>query len=305
MDTIMEPFRIMKQMELRFNEHQTIPYMTWFFPSCFVFSTAYLVIIFGGTYLMRDKEPFQLRRALCMWSTGLSAFSFIALFKTLPWAYERWQMGGLVFLNCDLTFLTGSSGVGLWSFMFMFSKLPELGDTFFIVLRKGHISFLHWYHHISVMCYTWWSYAYPIAPGIMFGMINYMVHAIMYAYYAVKASGRNPPRWVARCITILQLSQMFLGIFWNYVAVRELWEGRMCAMNYTNVQAAIVMYVSYAILFANFYYWTYIKKKPKKGYKASPEKKEDISITSAASDKEMLNGSLPQNGFIHHRTVNH
>jgi len=141
-----------------------------------------------------------------------------------------------------------------------------------------------------------------VAPGIMFGMINYMVHAIMYAYYAVKASGRNPPRWVARCITILQLSQMFLGIYWNYLGIRELWEGRLCAMNYLNMQLCIIMYVSYAILFANFYYWTYIKKKPKGGPKFPVEKKEDVPATSA---KKMLNGTLPQNGFIHHRTVNH
>lgn len=41
---------------------------------------------------------------------------------------------------------------------FCFSKLPELVDTVFIVLRKQPLIFLHWYHHASVLIYCWFSY---------------------------------------------------------------------------------------------------------------------------------------------------
>ncbi len=41
---------------------------------------------------------------------------------------------------------------------FCFSKLPELIDTVFIVLRKQPLIFLHWYHHASVLVYCWFSY---------------------------------------------------------------------------------------------------------------------------------------------------
>ena len=293
----------MDDIERRFDESQVLPYMRWFWPSCFIFSAIYVVIIFGGTYLMRNRERWHLQRALCMWNAGLSAFSFIALFRIFGWQYNRYIQGGITFLNCDITYLTGSGGNGLWAFMFMFSKLPELGDTIFIVLRKGHISFLHWYHHISVMCFTWWSYAYPIGPGIMFGTVNYFVHAIMYSYYAYRASGRSLPRWIARCITTLQLSQMFLGIYWNYLGVRELMEGNLCAMDYLNVKVAIAMYVSYAVLFSNFYYWTYIRNKPKGASITSGKK--DKSLASAKSSDGKANGVLSQNGYIKHRTVMH
>lgn len=39
--------------------------------------------------------------------------------------------------------------------MFVFSKVPELGDTVFIILRKRPLIFLHWYHHVTVLLYTW------------------------------------------------------------------------------------------------------------------------------------------------------
>lgn len=44
---------------------------------------------------------------------------------------------------------------GFWSTMFVLSKVPELGDTLFIVLRKQPLIFLHWYHHATVLVYSW------------------------------------------------------------------------------------------------------------------------------------------------------
>ena len=66
-------------------------------------------------------------------------------------------------------------------------------------------------HTHAVFIYCWYSYAFPISSGIWFGVINFAVHGVMYAYYAVRASGRRPPKWVAQCVTSIQLSQMFGG----------------------------------------------------------------------------------------------
>ena len=66
-------------------------------------------------------------------------------------------------------------------------QLPELVDTVFIVLRKQKLIFLHWYHHITVLIYCWYSFSQYTAPARWFVVMNFVVHSIMYTYYAFRA----------------------------------------------------------------------------------------------------------------------
>ena len=54
----------------------------------------------------------------------------------------------------------------------------ELLDTFFIVIHKKKLIFLHWYHHVSVLLYCWHSYVYKAPLGILFCVMNYGVHSM-------------------------------------------------------------------------------------------------------------------------------
>eukprot|EP00122_Pirum_gemmata_P011475 Pgem_evm2s10633 len=63
----------------------------------------------------------------------------------------------IVFLYSFIEQQVGPSG--MWTTLFIFSKIPELFDTMFIVLRKRPLIFLHWYHHITVLAYCWHAYA--------------------------------------------------------------------------------------------------------------------------------------------------
>lgn len=254
----------------------------------FVFSGLYLLLIYIGTAIMKDRKPFDLRRALCMWSTGLAVFSGYACIKIFPLLWNLIRLGGFEYSVCDTTYLVGSTSMGIWAFLFPFSKLPELFDTLFIVLRKTKLSFLHYYHHFSVFIYCWYSYAFPISTGVWFGTVNFFVHSVMYSYYAIKASGRYPPRWVAKAITTLQLSQMFFGIFLNYTAFSAFLRGKVCAMDWFTIAISIFFYVTYAILFANFYYWTYIKKKVTKQPVVS---KQEISSNGSVAIANMIKNS--------------
>ena len=94
--------------------------------------------------------------------------------------------------------------------LFIFSKIPELFDTAFIVLGKKKLIFLHWYHHVTVLLYCWHSYGTRNAAGLWFIAMNYTVHAIMYFYYFLTGLGYRP-KW-AFFVTIIQISQMFVGV---------------------------------------------------------------------------------------------
>ena len=258
------PVEFMNTFESQFDEKKAIPWMTAHWHWSFYISALYLLFVWYGERIMRNHQPFNLRRSLCMWSTLLGTLSIFILTRTTIRTWQTVYFGGWQHAVCDTWAYIGSQRCGLWAFMFPFSKLPELFDTVFIVLRKQKLSFLHVYHHVSVFIYCWYSYAYPISTGIWFGFVNLCVHGVMYMYYAVKASGRSLPRWVAKVITTIQLSQMFMGIFINYIGITSLLTGKTCRTTWFAIGLSIFFYASYAVLFANFFYWAYLHPKSHK-----------------------------------------
>ena len=260
-------------------------------------SAFYVVSIFALKHWMRDREKYDLRKPLFAWSLGLALFSCMGVYgetlRHLGIALEK----GFHYSTCHRVEL-----VNVWMFLFAMSKLPELVDTYFIILRKQKLIFLHWYHHITVFMYCWFQYCHLYPPGQLFASFNYFVHAIMYSYYAVRASGLyRPPIWVNMFITILQLVQMLVGIlitFYVYHQIRNL--ALECGDEYDSmlqVYLSLAMYFSYMVLFANFFYSTYFCKSqlPKEGQKP---------VASSQTEPPVINGVIPSfsnrsNGVIH------
>ena len=149
-----------------------------------------------------------------------------------------------------------------WAYMFVISKAYELGDTVFIVLRKQPLIFLHWYHHVSVMIYVWYSYTDHTSPGRWFMVMNYSVHSFMYTYYAARAMRFHVARWVNIFITSIQISQMVMGLVINVTTYRVKTQGgRYCQQSFDNLKYCSLMYLSYFCLFTYFFYITYVQKK--------------------------------------------
>ncbi|XP_063971546.1 very long chain fatty acid elongase 6-like [Lytechinus pictus] len=244
------------------------PYSSWmakYWHWSIYISIAYVVIIFGLQRLMRDRPPFDLRRPLILWSASLSVFSIVCAFRLAQEFVMYARDYGWKATMCDDRY--GMDGVnGFWSMLFVWSKLPELGDTLFIVLRKQPLIFLHWYHHITVFVYSWYSYPLMLAPGRYFVDLNALVHAFMYTYYALKASRLvRIPRQINVCLTLIQTSQMVVGCVINTLAWKFRSQGEFCSTTDNNIRVSLLMYFSYFILFAHYFYKTYfVKKAPRK-----------------------------------------
>ena len=151
---------------------------------------------------------------------------------------------------------------GVWSWIFTLMKLLEFGDTVFIVLRKQPLILLHWYHHVTVLLYTWFSYVEAAGSSMWFGVVNLFVHCCMYFYYALKAMRFNPPKRISKMLTMLQITQMFWGIFitisaYYYVQIAQV----QCSVTTLNLKLSTLMYISYLILFVNFFKQSYLRNK--------------------------------------------
>ena len=170
------------------------------------YSAVYIVIIFGGRYYMEKRPPFEIRPALALWSAILGAFSIFGAARTIPETVYVFKNYGWDFSVCSPSYTKGPTG--FWTFLFTISKVYELGDTIFIILRKQNLIFLHWYHHVTVLVYTWYSYTEHLGPGRWFITMNYAVHSVMYTYYALRALRIRVPRQIAMSITTMQILQV-------------------------------------------------------------------------------------------------
>ena len=265
MITMASIFGILRRLEDNFSYESASGMLNKYWHYSVYISLFYVVTIFSIQRYMRDRPKLDLRRPLFLWSLLLSVFSAYGLWMCGITLLTTLYNNGWKSSVCDKYLVTGR--YGLWSFLFCFSKAPELLDTYFIVLRKQKLIFLHWYHHITVFIYCWYHYGNIITPAQWFISMNYFVHSIMYFYYAVRASGiYRPPMWVNIFITSLQLIQMIVGVIVNVYVYKHLssdpqWycDGRVEKTTFF-VYVAFAMYFSYFVLFANFFYTTYMCK---------------------------------------------
>ena len=190
------------QFEKNFNEEAFGHWMTKNWCLSILFAAVYVLVIFTGKHYMENRPRFNLRPALLLWNTLLAIFSIFGAGRSLPEAVYMIQNHGWGFSICD------SSYGGLWSCLFALSKVYELGDTAFIILRKRPLIFLHWYHHVTVLIYTWYSYAERLGPARWFIVVNYSIHAAMYSYYTMRAMQISLPKVIPLTITTMQILQV-------------------------------------------------------------------------------------------------
>ena len=226
----------------------------------------YVVVIHLVKYSMKDRPPVNLKSLLILWNVCLAVFSVWGTSRVSHHLISGITNHGIDgYATCN--YIENDILVGFWKRLFGISKILELGDTLFIVFRKSHLSFLHWYHHVTVLLYS-----VPVADyaarqgahtnvGNFYSGMNFAVHSVMYSYYALRAAGFRVWRPVAMGITTLQILQMVGGLWVGFYV--PWWK---CGMSLTSIQmmCTIGMYASYFLLFCNYFIRAYLVKKTKK-----------------------------------------
>eukprot|EP01129_Flabellula_baltica_P006040 TRINITY_DN222_c0_g1_i1.p1 TRINITY_DN222_c0_g1~~TRINITY_DN222_c0_g1_i1.p1 ORF type:complete len:268 (+),score=38.76 TRINITY_DN222_c0_g1_i1:187-990(+) len=218
-----------------------------------VMTVLYVVFVFGIKFLMRNRERFQLNFLLFLWNLILAVFSITGAFYTVPALIKSVQEIGFSGDMCN----ADSEYENMWVMLFCLSKIPEFLDTIFIVLRKGNLIFLHWYHHIATMWFCWIAWSVRLENGGMFSVMNLCVHSIMYSYYATTALKIRWSNTVRSFITSIQIFQMVIG---TLIVVHNI---MVCNTHPVENYLGLAMYVSYFILFVNLYIKSYVVKKEK------------------------------------------
>jgi elongation of very long chain fatty acids protein 6 len=217
------------------------------------------VVYVACVYSVTVHKGYDLKGVLACWSFSLAAFSAYGSVRSVHFLASNMWENGFHYSVCSNEFYTHDN-IKRWSALFAFSKLPELIDTVFIVLRKKPLIFLHWYHHVTVLLYTWHCIAERSSSALWFGVMNYTVHAFMYLFYGFVALGVRPS-WFARYITIIQIAQMVFGMAISLYTLANIPE---CKTSWENGVSSSAMYTSYMFLFVRFYHETYCGERRQK-----------------------------------------
>lgn len=248
-----------------------------------VLSVCYLLVGPLGRVLMKDREPFNVKRFATLHNAILLAVSLYMAVETISaaaenfgwWGYPpgKWtdapnarKPDGPIF--CEPVEKLGypsawsPSGLRLARVLYIhyLSKAYEFVDTVLMVLKKNfrQVTFLHVYHHATTFFPVWyWTVKYGPGGAPWFCcMLNSTVHVVMYSYYLATSLGVRVPKPFKAMITLGQLTQFVSFIVQGYwlVFVNDCYHPRLPPLM---LQAQCVIFF---ILFLNFFIRAYCAK---------------------------------------------
>jgi len=243
----------------------------------FCAAAIYLTVVILGPKFMQNRQAFGLRNMLIVYNGFSVTLSLWMMYEFFVCSFLNPGFN----LFCEDMDEDDRSpttmrliNVHWWYFL---SKVIEFMDTFFFVLRKknNQISFLHVYHHTSMLLLQWSLVKYIPGGVSYFGpMLNCFIHTLMYAYYGLAAIGPHMQKylWWKKYLTRMQMAQ-FVCIF-LYCANAVMHSAQ--PMVKTMLWIHWIYMISLFYLFNLFYQTSYIRK-------TKPESKSD----SACCEKKV------------------
>ncbi len=252
-----------REIEANYTIQQTagLAARLWYVP--YVSCVLYLLAVYLGTTWMSTKSPYSFRPLLVLWNLVLTVLSMMGTYVMVPELYRYFTERGYVASVCT-TAIHNQPMLSFWALIFVLSKIFEFGDTFFIIVRKTPLRFLHWYHHVTVCIISWYALSISSTSAHWYCSMNFSVHSIMYSYYLLKALKVNIPAVVATAITLLQLLQFVLGFAVTLVSTQQYVNGEPCFTDAPLCILGLTIYGSYFLLFSKFFFDKYLKKPTKK-----------------------------------------
>ncbi|XP_060552498.1 elongation of very long chain fatty acids protein 5-like [Ruditapes philippinarum] len=207
-----------------------------------IFCGYVLMVLLAGQW-KKFFKPLNLRPVLVIYNLTASAISFYTLYGS-----------AVALINSESTFSRQTSEQLQFTYkVYWFAKTLELLDTVFMVLRhkQRQISFLHVYHHSSMLLLSDMTYhSYPYVAISLYLGLNSAVHVLLYLYYGLSAlHPENPPQW-KEFLTQFQITQFVIDLVHATIGY----------MFYNYCIYGVFYCIAMIILFSNFYIKAYSKQ---------------------------------------------
>lgn len=211
-------------------------------------------------FVVVAHHPHLRKATLAVWNLLLTFFSLCGTIRVVPALIDQLRSHSLHQTICLSPDYLYKGPVGMWTMLFMFSKVMELMDTVFLVWDNKPLIFLHWYHHLTVLLLSWHAYISRFSLSIYVMSMNYSIHTLMYGYYFLRSVGKWP-RWLSpQFITLAQIAQMVVGSSLCAVGLAYKLHDPHCHVPNPNLVFAIIIYSSYFYLFVRFFSQRFSKK---------------------------------------------
>ena len=216
---------------------------------CFPISAVYVVFIAFLERWMKKRQKYSLKYPLALWYSMLACGSTIGAFRAVPVAIVDFIYEDTVANFCYMSIsCKNCEYLRSWTFLFSISKVFHLGDTVFLILRKRWIIFFHWFHHVVMLCLTFYGQAGMFPAGLYYLAMNISIHSIMYTHYAVCVLGYKVPRPIRLIVPVLEIFQFVFGLSINITTY--VYEYRMGPACVSDLRFQIYVSLTYASFFA-------------------------------------------------------
>lgn len=243
----------------------------------------YFVRVLGPTW-MKSREPYDLKWTIRSYNTLMSLVNLYAFYRV-----SMLTKFGLNYFGCKKVGVGEDNELVSLAFLYFATKIVELLDTVFFVLRKKYnqASNLHVFHHAFIAVCVW--IYFKIAPGgssVLFPFLNMGVHTVMYGYYYLATfKSLQKHLWWKKYLTAIQIIQFVLSM------VHFSFQG-LSSCEYPPALAIIgfTFNLVFFVLFCDLYYQSYVRKRHSTSNHIGLKKK-DLLVEPTNSNKQKLSSS--------------